>query len=254
MINQNAGGKYKFATIKENYEDYSSGRVLYGAPGATGFPVRLISEIFQRAAKTLEDQGVLAPYSIYDPFCGAGYSLAVIGLLHGAHIKNIFASDANKDILVTANKNLSLLTLKGFNNRVKELSDLKSAYNKTSHKDALESTSRLKSKVLNIEVKVFEFNILTGQNLPMSKPYVDLVITDLPYGKLTHWEREGKEINPTQLFLSKIGSILKPKSLVVISADKKQKLLHEGYKRLEKLKLGKRQVLFLVKEYIHNNS
>lgn len=248
MINQAPGGKYKFASTKENYEDYSSGRVLYGAPGATGFPVRLINEIFQRATAKLVSEGVTAPYSIYDPFCGAGYSLAIIGLLHGAQIKNIFASDVNKDILVTASKNLSLLTLKGFNNRVKEISDLKTAYNKTSHKDALVSAARLKDKVLNTEVKVFESDILTGQELPIPNKSIDLVLTDLPYGKLTHWEGKDDILNPAQQFLNRISTILKPKALVVISADKKQKLLYEGYNRVEILKLGKRQVLFLTKK------
>ena len=39
---------YKFAVNKLNYEDLSSGRVLYNAPGLTGFPVRLVDEIVQR--------------------------------------------------------------------------------------------------------------------------------------------------------------------------------------------------------------
>lgn len=247
MIKQNAGSKYKFAAIKENYEDYSSGRILYGAPGATGFPVRLISEIFQRAAQILENQGLKAPYAVYDPFCGAGYSLAVIGLLHGKQIKSIFASDVNKDILVTANKNLSLLTVKGFNNRVKELSNLKNAYNKASHTDALESATRLNEKVLNIDSNVFECNILEAQNIPIAKSSIDLIVTDLPYGKLTHWEGKDEKNNPVQQFLNSIKPVLKSKALVVISANKKQKFLFEGYSRVDMLKLGKRQTVFLAK-------
>jgi hypothetical protein len=30
-----------------NFEDYSSGRVIYGGVGATNFPVRLSNQIFQ---------------------------------------------------------------------------------------------------------------------------------------------------------------------------------------------------------------
>lgn len=248
MTNLAKGAKYKFATTKKNYEDYSSGRVLYGAPGATGFPVRLVSDIFQRATARLKNEGVKAPYSIYDPFCGAGYSLTVIGLLHGTAIKNIIASDINKEILITANKNLSLLTSKGFENRVSELSHLRDAYHKTSHEEALESAKRLKGKVRDIKIKCFEFNILSNQNLPVPKTSVDLVLTDLPYGKLTHWESNKSEINPTQLFLNNIRQILKPKAVIVISLDKKQKISYEGYERVEMLRLGKRQLLFLVKK------
>ena len=40
---------YKFVSEKKNYEDYSSGRVLYGAPEATNFSVRLASEFFYSA-------------------------------------------------------------------------------------------------------------------------------------------------------------------------------------------------------------
>ena len=247
MINPGTGSKYKFATEKENYEDYSSGRVLYSAPGATGFPVRLISEIFQRASARLENQGIKAPYSIYDPFCGAGYSLTVIALLYGSAIKNIIASDIGKEALVIANKNLSLLRQQGFANRVKELEHLKKIYNKISHKEALESARRLEKIIPNTEIKVFEFNILSGQNLPLPKASIDLVITDLPYGKLTQWEGKDAETNPTQSFLNNIRPILKPKAIIVISADKKQKLLYEGFQKVETLKLGKRQVIFLIK-------
>ncbi len=247
MVNLTTGGKYKFATVKQNYEDYSSGRVLYGATGATGFPVRLTSEIFQRAARRLENAGVKAPYSIYDPFCGAGYSLTVIGFLHGSAIKNIVASDVNKEALVTAHKNLSLLTTKGFNNRIQELIKLKNTYNKTSHKEALESSERLKNKVPNIDIKIFEFNILSKQNLPIPQTSIDLVLTDLPYGKLTQWEGKEAAVNPTQNFLNNISLLLKPNAIIAISANKKQKLAHEGYKRVDLLKLGKRQVLFLTK-------
>lgn len=242
------GGKYKFATTKENYEDYSSGRVLYGAAGATGFPVRLVSEIFQTAESFLSKDAVKQSYNIYDPFCGAGYSLTVIGLLYGGMIKNIYASDINKETLVTANKNLSLLTQQGFENRLKELKNLIKSHNKISHKDALESANHLSLKIPKIQANIFEFNILGGKTLPIPNESIDLVMADLPYGKLTSWENEDIGVNPTQVFLTNIQTILKPKSVIVISADKKQKLLHEGYKRLKILKLGKRQVLFLTKQ------
>ena len=58
--------KYRFAVEKEDYTDFASGRVLYSAPGTTGFPVRLASEIIQRAFAILSEQGQRGPYTIYD--------------------------------------------------------------------------------------------------------------------------------------------------------------------------------------------
>ena len=46
-----------------NYEDFASGRVIYGAKGIPNFPVRLIAEIFGRAlgsaASLVEERCVL---------------------------------------------------------------------------------------------------------------------------------------------------------------------------------------------------
>lgn len=56
--------KYKFAVDKEDYTDFASGRVLYSAPGTTGFPVRLTSEILQRAFAILGTGGHNGPYNL----------------------------------------------------------------------------------------------------------------------------------------------------------------------------------------------
>ena len=46
---------YLFATQDQDYADFASGRVIYNAPGMPAFPVRLASEMFQRARALLED-------------------------------------------------------------------------------------------------------------------------------------------------------------------------------------------------------
>ncbi len=101
--------KYQYTSGKENYEDYSSGRVLYGVKGATNFPVRLSSEIFQHCVTYLKNQEKQGPYTIYDPFCGVAYSLTVMGFIHGGDIASIIASDADGRLLEFAQKNLSLM-------------------------------------------------------------------------------------------------------------------------------------------------
>jgi 23S rRNA (guanine2535-N1)-methyltransferase len=113
--------KYQYTVTKENYEDYSSGRVIYGATGATNFPVRLSSEVFQQCAHYLKTQGKAGPYKIYDPFCGVAYSLTVVGFLHGAEIESIAVSDSDSRLLEFARKNLSLLTAQGLSKRIEEL-------------------------------------------------------------------------------------------------------------------------------------
>ena len=45
--------EYKYAE-NGNYEDFSSGRVLYGGKGIPNFPVRLINEIFSEYQKNGE--------------------------------------------------------------------------------------------------------------------------------------------------------------------------------------------------------
>ena len=48
----------------DNYEDYASGRVIYGGKGIPNFPARLIAEIFGRA---MEACGKKEGLSVYDP-------------------------------------------------------------------------------------------------------------------------------------------------------------------------------------------
>lgn len=246
MEPKKAGGPYHFTT-NDNYEDYSSGRVLYGATGASNFPVRLASEIFQRSIYYLKEQGGHSPYAVYDPFCGAAYSLTVLGFLHGRDIKSLTASDTDKDILKVAEKNLSLLTSEGLKTRIKELETLEGSYHKKSHGDAIQSAKRLAKRIppKGISSKCFQYNMLVDGKSPVNLSAIDLIITDLPYGKLNQWQGLKPDINPAQRFLDNIKGHLKPTALVSISSNKKQKILHEGFQKTKSFKLGTRKVLFL---------
>lgn len=129
--------KYIFATENKNYEDYSSGRVLYNLPGATSFPVRLTSEIYQRCANILKQNNIKPPYTICDPCCGGGYLLSFIGFLFGNEVKKIYGSDINEKVLQLANSNLSLLTNEGINERINQLTELYNLHGKQSHVQAI---------------------------------------------------------------------------------------------------------------------
>lgn len=232
---------------KDNYEDYSSGRVLHGTPMATNFPVGLTRDIYKKCSEYLTKKGNPGPYIIYDPFCGVAYSLTVLGFFYGKNVKQIITSDADKTMLEFTHKNLSLLKKEGIDDRIKELNRFIKTYNKDSHRDALISAEKLKkiSDELSIEIKEFQHNILSNTLLPKSVNMIDMVITDLPYGKLTKWEGIDGEINPAQEFLNKVKGRLKRNSVVAIVFNKQQKVLHDGFIKIKTYKVGKRKIIIL---------
>ena len=71
-----------------------------------------------------------------------------------------------------------------------------------------------------------------------------MVITDIPYGQHSQWEQT-QAADPAWAMLEALFVILVSKSILVVASDKQQKIAHEKYKRLEKIQIGKRQVVFL---------
>jgi tRNA G10 N-methylase Trm11 len=219
-------GKYHFVTVNQNYEDYSSGRVFYGASGATNFPVRLSSEIFQRCVSYLDKSKKEQSYVIWDAFCGVAYSMTSVGFLHNLEIRHIYASDTDAGVLQTASKNLSLLKIEGLNRRIDELRVLKRKFKN------------------DIQTTIFQHNAIT-QSVPSDINGVDIVIVDLPYGQLTKWDQSGDEEKSTQIFLNKIKTCLSKGAVVAIVTNKKQKITYSGYCKLKTLVLGKRKIWFV---------
>lgn len=238
--------KYMFETEPSGYEDFASGRVLYNARGTTAFPVRLASEIMQRCFLHLQGKGHDGPYAVYDPCCGGAYMLTVVGLLHGHRMKRIVASDVNSEVLGIAEKNLSLLSAEGMNRRKKELAQLLEQYNKPSHREALDSVEKLASLIAQScieETCSFHHDITTTGDRDMAPQAggFDIVLTDLPYGELVHWHSESG--NPLDRFFDNMYVRLEPeRSVMAVIADKRQKLRHDKFRRIEAFKAGKRQV------------
>ncbi|BFH16114.1 hypothetical protein J6TS7_11870 [Paenibacillus dendritiformis] len=238
--------EYIFETKQNGYEDFASGRVLYNARGTTAFPVRLASEIMQRCFRHLEGKGNDEPYAVYDPCCGGAYMLTVVGLLHGHRMKRVVASDVNPEVLGIAEKNLSLLSADGMSRRKKELAYLLGQYNKPSHREALESVEKLAPLLTrsNIEETCSFHHDVTATaaaDLPVQAGGIDIVLTDLPYGEIVHWQSECG--NPLSRFFDNMYARLEPeRSVMAVIADKRQKLRHDKFRRLEAFKVGKRQV------------
>src|SRR5690554_7951621 len=95
--------EYKFSP-KGNYEDFSCGRVIIHKTGMPNFPVRLAQEIYCRCLSYIDKDKDIR---IYDPCCGGGYLLTVLGLINMNSIKEIYASAVDETALKLAKSNLS---------------------------------------------------------------------------------------------------------------------------------------------------
>ncbi|MFC5649829.1 hypothetical protein ACFPYJ_11985 [Paenibacillus solisilvae] len=233
---------YTYTKVKENYEHFASGKVLYGAGGMTSFPVRLASEIVQRCFELLRKRGVEEPYSLYDPCCGGGYMLTVIGLLHGPNLSQIIASDIDSERLQLAERNLSLLSQEGLMKRVNQLQELYRIYNKSSHQDAIHSADQLAQLVATVNLQnitCFQADVNDCYRHESKCTHPNIIIADLPYGSLASWK--GGSDNPVEGFFESIHRIADPSSSVVaVIADKSQPLRSALFKRLQYERIGKR--------------
>lgn len=239
--------EYIFMKDKDNFEDYASGRVLYNAPGTTAFPVRLACELFLRARERLVQKTGKTTFSIYDPCCGGGYLLAVLGILHGESLERITGSDVNERVLELARNNLSLIHVDGVDRRIAELEALFAQFGKESHAGAIESALRIRERVAargkDIPVTVYRADATRKRATDDPAKSVDLVFADVPYGNVAEWS--GGAERPIAGLLEHLLPVLNPVSLVILIADKHQKVEHPGYRRVDRLKIGKRQAFYL---------
>lgn len=235
---------------KENFEDFSCGRVIYHRTGMPNFPVRLSLEIYGRCLNFLNNKNNI---SIYDPCCGGGYLLTVLGFLNMNSITEIYGSDIDLDAVELAKSNLSLLSEKGLEKRINQLSNLYNNFYKDSHKEAIESAKRIMNLITKYPNKpttsIFQLDILSNYFFKNDSFKADIVITDVPYGNLVTWQ--GENVDFINTMLDNIIPVLKPNSIVAICSDKKQKITSNKFKRLEKQIIGKRkfEILALREDY-----
>lgn len=231
--------KYRYGK-NANYEDFSSGRVLYHIKGMTNFPVRLAQEIYGRC---LEYSPKKQDICLYDCCCGGGYLLTVLGFLNQDSLGRVIGSDIDLEILDVAKKNLSLLTREGMDRRIREIEEMIVSFNKESHREAKNSAIRLKGLIKkDMESLVFQADALKAIELDI-KP--DIIITDVPYGNLVDWK--GKEQYIVDRLLDSLYQISSPASIIGICMDKGQKVRNDKFIRLEREKIGKRRFEILRK-------
>ncbi|MCD4817583.1 MAG: hypothetical protein K8S23_02700 [Candidatus Cloacimonetes bacterium] len=246
--------KYKF-TSKENFSDFSSGKVINSIPGIPAFPIRLMSEVFQFCLSKRKQNN---PVTIYDPCCGSAYHLTVLSFLHIDRINKIYCSDIDEKVLTIADKNLKLLTIDGINDRIQELKILFQRFHKNSHKDAYESAEKLKTILfkkkphIDILKKSFSNNIL-NPSFPseLVETNIDLVFADIPYGKSTEWISRNNEVEEVWLLLENILKIINNQTLIAIAQTNKIPIEHESYVQIKKMKIGKRIIrIYKMKDFI----
>lgn len=216
-----------------NFEDFSSGRVLYSGQGIPNFPVRLLNEIFGRALSYSEKK---TDVIVYDPCCGGGYALTVLGFFYNETIRKIYGSDIDAEMVSHAKKNVSLLEKEGLKRRKSELVEYYELYGKESHRLAIDSCSRL-SKMLQKEITSEIFEADCTKTLPEIAP--DLVFVDIPYGNLVKWE-DSSIVNPDEM-MEQLWMIAKDGTVLAVCMDKKQRCHSDKWSRVEKQNIGKRR-------------
>lgn len=224
--------EYKY-TNNENYEDFASGRVLYHIGGEPTFPVRLALEIYERC---LSYSNKKTEISLYDCCCGGAYMLTIIGLMKNSSISTLYGSDINSHSIKLAKDNLGLLSKLGINRRRGELESNYHKYKKASHTEALHSINKIEARLSKeIKTTVFSQNVFEVSKLPFIP---DIVITDVPYGKMVEWDEGNRDINRMMEALSYVcGS----ETIICVCMDKKQKIQTDTYQRLERQLVGKRK-------------
>lgn len=241
---------YQYASTKYQYEYLASGRILYSLPGQSAFPVRLGSEIFQRCLATFKLNGNQESYSLYDPCCGGAYLLTSLGFLHSDQINCIYASDINHEALSLAEKNLHLLTIQGLNTRILQLKSLVETYHKESHVNAWQEATELlqkRTKINSPAIHIFQADA-TSLQIPFQlvNP-IDIVFSDLPYGKLVHWQT--RQEDPMKTFFDEMSKILKSShSVLAISVADKLKISTPHFSLIEKFKVGHRLIYIFQKK------
>ena len=98
-----------------------------------------------------------------------------------------------------------------------------------------------------MEVCAFQADALDGQTLcrGLAGTPVDVVLTDVPYGRGSQWQGVGGGSGPAWAMLDSLLHILDATSVVAIISDKAQDVAHEGYRRVGRFQIGLRKVVML---------
>lgn len=247
--------------------------VLASAPGRPTLPVRLTLELFGRARTHLEPAATVA---VWDPCCGAGVSLAVLGLL-GPGVAAVAGTDADPEPLDLARRNLALLTPCGLAARASELDDLAVRHGKDSYAAAAAAARDLRPRSSpQILVGAADAREPVSTRAVLGDIEPDIVLADLPHGRQTSWsgrsaidgppatgsDRAGAldphgpgaaeattagepGTIPEVAFLRAVAQVLAPRAVVVAVGRGRSVPLPPGGRALERIRAGHRAAVLL---------
>jgi 23S rRNA (guanine2535-N1)-methyltransferase len=239
--------QYLFPEHSLSKADLASGKVLFSRPGLTAFPVRLGNELFLRAVALLEAAGRRPPYHVYDPTCGGGYLMTVLGLLNPQSIARLSMSDISPEALSIAAKNVNLLSAEGMLDRQAELAALAKVSERESHAAATASAASLhawldrQSSALQ-QTSIFKADATDPDGIRThfpANPAIDIGFADAPYELHSTWRTEATgSTAPEMKVLATFAELSVP--VVILATRKGLKLTNPGYRRAAKLKNGHR--------------
>ncbi|MGK5552612.1 rRNA methyltransferase [Actinomadura kijaniata] len=237
---------YTHVVVKGDYTDLASGSVLRSAPGFPAFPVRLASEIFLRA---LALRGGDAPAVVWDPCCGSGYLLSVLGLLHRREIASLVASDIDDEALELARENLGLLDPDALEERAKALEGRAERFGKPSYLEAAAAARRLSAGLTaqggRLPTTVRRANVFdpTALETALGGTNPDIVIADIPYGEQTTWQ--GTDDAGIQEMLKAVASVLTGDAVLAIAARGRKVPLNATCRPDQTFRIGTRAIALL---------
>ena len=157
--------------------------VLVSAPGRPTLPVRLTLELFGRALSFLGSE----PVTVWDPCCGAGTTLTVLGLCRGRALSGLLGTDVDPSPLDLAGRNLALLEPGGLDARAAELEALAARHGKPGYSGSAAAAHRLVAAPVPYELAVADATDLAATASLVERHHPYMVIADLPHGVQTRW-------------------------------------------------------------------
>jgi tRNA G10 N-methylase Trm11 len=177
---------------------------------------------------------------------------------HWDAIDAVIGSDVDDEALSLAERNLALLTIENVDRQVADISRMLASYHKSSHKAALESAKILRERLVKltstrqVNTHLFCADATDGRTLRegLQGRQVDIVITDVPYGRHSTWQDPTPTQKPDQgppiwRVLEALRIVVSEHTVIAIAANKQQRISHKAYSRIEKFRVGKRQVVLL---------
>ncbi|MER5672891.1 rRNA methyltransferase [Pseudonocardia alni] len=247
--------------------------VLASAPGRPTLPVRLTVELAGRARAHLPAD---APLTVWDPCCGAGVTLTVLGLLVPG-LARLVGTDADPEPLDLARRNLALLDPGGLTARAADLDALAARHDKPSYADAATAARTLVPagtpawSVAPADARdtAAVRSALAGADRYGTGP--DLVLADLPHGHRTTWAtsppRPGAadtpapdagrvraagparaaadDQDPGVEFLRAVATVLRPDAVVVAVGRGRTVPLPGGARPLDRVRVGHRAAVLV---------